>query len=116
MNRFFIIGILLDVALNLLLIPRWHAFGSAVAAVATQSFVAASLVWLSVQTFGFRPSSRGVLRLLGFALFVVSTDFVLFYLLDWLWWIQFGGALGAGLIGLFLFKMLDFRQIKNLRT
>jgi len=116
MNRFFVAGILLDVALNLLLIPRWHAFGSAVAAVATQTFVAVSLVWLSLQTFGFRPSVKGVLRVLGFALFVITADLVLFNLIDWVWWVQFGAGLGAGLVGLFLFKMFDFKQIRNLRT
>lgn len=114
MNRFFIWGIALDLALNFLLIPHWQAFGAAVAAVTTQTFVALSLVWLSVRSFDFRPSLKGLLQVAGFALFVVGSDWAVFHLTPWHWWVQLAAAFGIGALGLFLLQLLDWGQLKRL--
>ena len=109
MNRFFVIGIALDLALNLLLIPHWQAFGAAVAAVATQTFVAVSLVGLCVRSFGLRPSRAGILRVLGFVATVVAVDWVFFTQTEWAWWAKFSGALAVGGVSALVFNLLDWR-------
>lgn len=113
MNRFFVFGIALDLTLNLLLVPRWQAWGAAVAAVATQGFVAVSLVWLCIRSFHLQPSRAGLLQAAGFAVTVVAVDGAIFHLTDWAWWLKCAGALGAGAAGAVLFKLLDWRAIRR---
>ena len=109
MNRFFVIGIALDLALNLLLIPHWQAFGAAVAAVATQTLVAVSLVVLCVRSFGLKPSRAGMLRVVGFVATVVAADWAIFTETEWVWWLKFGGALAVGGASALVFNLLDWR-------
>lgn len=113
MNRFFVVGLVLDVALNLSLVPHFQAIGSACAVLGTQTFIAVAMVWLSVRTFGLRPSRGGLWQVLGFAAWSLAADFWLFENtgLDWKW--KFALALAVGLAGLFLFKVFNIKQIRR---
>ncbi|MFN4257172.1 MAG: polysaccharide biosynthesis C-terminal domain-containing protein [Saprospiraceae bacterium] len=113
MNRFFVVGLVLDVALNLSLVPHFQAIGSACAVLGTQTFIAGAMVWLSVRTFGLRPSRGGLWQVLGFAAWSLAADFWLFENtgLDWKW--KFALALAVGLAGLFLFKVFNIKQIRR---
>ena len=113
MNRFFLFGIALDVALNLALIPQWHALGSAIAAICTQVFIAGAMIWLAVEEFGFRPSKQGMLQVLGFAQFILLFDAILFNMLDAPWGLKFALALAIGLAALFAFQLVDFKKIRE---
>lgn len=106
MNRFFVIGIVLDLVLNLLLVPHWQAFGAAVAAVLTQAFVAASLVWLCRRSFQLQFSAASLLRAAGFAAAVLAVDWAVFSLTDWAWWVKCAAALGVGAVAAFFFTGL----------
>lgn len=112
MNRFFVFGLLLDVALNLLLIPRWQALGAAAATLGTQAFIAAGMVWLCARDFGFRPSGRGLGQVLGFAAAVLLADWLIFEKTGLGWVARCGLAMGAGAAGMFLFRLLDWRLIR----
>ncbi len=59
-------GMLLNVALNLILIPQFESVGSAVASLITQGLTAAAQVYIAVRLFKFRPSRAYVLRFMGF--------------------------------------------------
>ncbi len=113
MNRFFIMGIALDLMLNLLLIPKWQALGSAVAAVATQLFVGLAMVWLCLREFKFRVSYSGMLQIIGFACFILIFDYLLFEKMTLPWGIKFSMAMALGLVGLFLFKMIDLKRAQQ---
>lgn len=113
MNRVFVIGLLLDVALDLLLIPRWQAHGAAIATVSTQAFVATGMVWLCSRDFGFTPSRRGLLQVLGFGLVVVVGDWLIFEKTGWPWPVKLGASLGIGLFSCLLFGLMDIRQLKK---
>lgn len=114
MNRFFIVGIVLDLGLNLLLIPQWQAVGSAVAALVTQLFIASAMIWLCVREFAFRPSRLGLIQTIGFLAFILVFDWFLFGKIDMVWQVQFVSALGGGLIGLFAFRMVRLESFSVL--
>ena len=116
MNRFFVVGIVLDLGLNLLLIPHWQAIGSAVAALATQVFIASAMIWLCVREFEFKPSRLGLVQTFGFLAFTVLGDWFLFETLTLAWTIKFATALGLGLIGLFLFKLVGKASLKAIMS
>lgn len=115
MNRYFLMGVLLDLGLNILLIPYWNAAGSAIAALTTQAFIAGSMVWLCMKTFEFKPTRNGLLQTFGFAGFVLLGDLWLFEEtgIDWKW--KFSGALMMGGVGLLLFKMVEFSALMRLK-
>lgn len=115
MNRFFIVGIVLDLGLNLLLIPHWQAIGSAVAALVTQIFIAAAMIWLCVREFEFRPSRLGLIQTIGFLVFILIFDGLLFGKIDMAWQAKFASALGLGLVGLFVFKMVGIASLRALK-
>ncbi len=110
MNRYFIAGIVLDFALNLWLIPFYQAFGAAIAALCTQSFIAAAMVWLSLRHFDLKPQKEGWLRLLGFTAAVLMVDWLIFEKLALDWKLKFIMALITGLVALLLFRLLDWRK------
>lgn len=110
MNRFFVLGIFLDLSLNLLLIPRYQALGAAIAAVSTQVFIAVSMMGLSMLEFGFRPQIRSVFRVLGFATTVLAAHWYLFSLEGWSWGVQFVLALAAGGLGMPAFNLVEFSR------
>lgn len=115
MNRFFVVGIAIDLLLNMMLIPHYQALGSAMAALTTQIFIAAAMVWLCVQEFEFRPSLQGMVQTLGFFIYILVFDWFLFETLQLAWPLKFISALGIGLVGLFLFKMVSLASFKTLR-
>ncbi|MBU6343415.1 MAG: polysaccharide biosynthesis C-terminal domain-containing protein [Bacteroidetes bacterium] len=113
MNRYFVIGIGIDLLLNILLAPQYKAYGSAVATLCTHIFVASAVTILASRTFQLRPSRRGLIQVLGFACFVLACDWFLFEKTALLWYLQFVLALLGGLIGLFLFGLFDVRAIRR---
>lgn len=115
MNRYFIIGVMLDLGLNLILIPHWNAAGSAMAALVTQAFIASSMVWLCVKTFAFEPSKKGLLQTFGYAGFVLLGDLWLFEEtgFNWIW--KFVGALTLGGVALLLFRMVEISALMRLK-
>jgi O-antigen/teichoic acid export membrane protein len=114
MNRFFVVGIALDLTLNLILIPHFQAIGSAIAALSTQVFIAGAMIWLCVREFDFRPSRLGLIQTFGFFGFVLVSDWLLFERSGLAWQIKFGSALLVGLGGLFLFKMVGLASLRAL--
>lgn len=113
MNRFFIIGILIDLMLNFLLIPEYKAYGAAIATLTTHLFVATTVVWLCVRTFQFKPSRKGLIQVPAYALFVIVCDWCLFERTSFNWPVQMAFALATGLVGMILFQMIDVRNMRR---
>lgn len=112
MSRYFVMVLVLNVALNLLLIPWQQALGAAVATVITQSAAAGSMMWLCHRHFQLRPGWKWLLRVLGFTGFVLASNELIFKTLSFNWAFQFGLALVAGMVGTFLFGMLRIKQVR----
>jgi O-antigen/teichoic acid export membrane protein len=111
MNRFFVVGIALDVALNLLLIPHYQALGAAMAALATQTFIAISMMVLCVRYFPLRPSAKGVARVLGFAVVVAGAAGFVFQETPYSLPVKLSLALSISVLTTLLFGLLDVRQL-----
>jgi O-antigen/teichoic acid export membrane protein len=116
MNRFFVVGLVLDVVLNLLLVPYFLALGAAMATVATQWFIAVSMVALCVYNYGFRPSPGGLTRVLVFTAAVPLSAWWLlhndtFDALPW-WWKPLLLLLLGGVLAL-LSGMLSRRDLRT---
>jgi O-antigen/teichoic acid export membrane protein len=88
MNRFFIAGILLDILLNLALVPRFQAIGSAWATLGTQSFVALSMIGLCLRYYDVRPSWRGVSRIGAYTILSLAAGWLLFQHSSFTWWFK----------------------------
>ncbi|WP_073003379.1 oligosaccharide flippase family protein [Mariniphaga anaerophila] len=64
-------GMILNVALNLILIPKLQAYGSAYASLSTQIFTGATQLILALAIFKLKPSLTYIVRLLVFAAVVI---------------------------------------------
>ncbi len=113
MNRFFLVGIAIDLGLNLLLIPGYFALGSAIAAMATQIFISVSMVWLSVKTFGFSGGGRVVVRSLLFLCWMLLFSWLIRHFLPLHWGYQSALCGFAALPGVFVLKVIDLRHLKK---
>lgn len=113
MNRFFAIGIVLDIALNLVLVPRYQAFGAAIAALSTQCFIAVAMVWLCVREFGYQAGRRSLVEVAGFVVYLLGIHVLLFEKTTMPWPFKTAVGLVAAAAGLFLFRLLDWRAIRS---
>ena len=113
MNRFFLVGIAIDLGLNLLLIPEHYALGAAIAAIATQIFIAGSMVWLSVKTFGFSGGRRTMVRAVLFMGWILLLSWLVRHYVPLHWGYQSVLCGFAALPGAFVLKIIDLRQLKN---
>ena len=109
MNRIFISGLVIDLTLNFLLIPPYKAIGAAMAALSTQTFVAAGMVWLCMRIYGLKPGWRGVGRLVLFSggLLTISQGIMMTSTVAWP--VKFAAILCAGAIMALFSGMLDWK-------
>lgn len=114
MNRFFAVGIALDVALNLWLIPQYQALGSALATLLTQTFIALAMAGLCWRYYRFRPSVRGLGQVLGFTGFVSIGTALIFQKLAVVWPQRLALSVSLLLAGALLFRLLDFRPLRRM--
>ena len=113
MNRFFVLGIGLDLILNLILIPKWQATGSALAAISTQVFISGAIVWLAFREFKLTFYPARLAAVIGFALFVIFGDYVLFGQSGISIGIKLVGAMFFGAIGLLIFRLINIRNLRK---
>ena len=111
LNWAFAIGLLINLGLNIVLIPRLKAEGAAIATFATQAFIISAELWLSARYLkvSVPPRSWGQLAvaaglLFGTAYAVYQSDF-----LAWYW--SFFGILAMG-GGIALFFVLQNSQLR----
>lgn len=107
-------GMVLNVVLNLILIPKFFALGSAVASMITQSFTAIAQVIIAMHIFKLRPGRRFVLRMLLFIALVVTAG-ILSRTLDSRA-IGYFGMIGAGVLAAFFTGMINLKDLYQIIT
>jgi O-antigen/teichoic acid export membrane protein len=111
LNYIFVAGLLLNLLLNLLLIPRLAAKGAAIATCCTQFAVFFAEIYLCARLLKISIPAKIVLRLVAFFLSLMVAGLLLkhYWAVDWHWQYVSLLALGGGAaIG---FRLVDFRQV-----
>lgn len=77
------IGMVLNIVLNLVLIPKIYALGSAYSSIVTQTFTAASQVFIAAYIFKLKFNYRFILKLVMFTFFTVVIGKLSLYFTNW---------------------------------
>ena len=111
MNQLFVVGIVVNVVLNLVLIPRYGALGAGTATFITQSAVLIAQIVLAQRLVGLRRSWGMPLRLLALSVLVVLTAYGLHDRSgeQWYWW--FGASLLCAVGYALLLRLIDVRDL-----
>ena len=116
LNKIAFAGVVLNIGLNLVLIPIYKAYGAALASLITQALTAISQVALCKSYFHLSINYSLVLRALLFSILSILLGFILsqsfFEFIPW-----FVSAIilfVSGIVFLFLFQLIEFRNVRKL--
>lgn len=112
LNSISAIGIVVNIGLNSFLIPEFGAIGAAFATLITQSIVALAQVIYVIYHFKLQPNWMLFVQFLGFIGVLVGLNLVLSNGTYWSFFI----ILILQILTLFLFKIVDLRELKTLLT
>lgn len=76
LNIMAVTGMVLNIGLNLIMIPRFGALGAAVTGMITQIYTAVFQIWLSVKIFHFSISYLNILKMTSFTVVIVIMGFL----------------------------------------
>ncbi|PHR22500.1 MAG: hypothetical protein COA38_18070 [Fluviicola sp.] len=110
LNSVSAIGILINIGMNVFLIPKYGASGAAFATLITQGSVSAVQLIYCVYHFSLKITLLPILKFIGFGAFVWLLCY--FVKADSIW--LFLGVSGASFIGMFIFGLIDFKQLKSI--
>jgi O-antigen/teichoic acid export membrane protein len=110
-NKLMFVALILNVGLNLLLIPQYKALGAAWAGVITQAFVALAELVLAFKMIRIHTGKRFIPALFLFAcfIFILSSGM---HLLPVHWLIQIGLIGITGAVLTFLFRIVDLKTLR----
>lgn len=111
LNILFIAGMLLNIILNVLVIPQYKALGAAVTTGLTQFFVLGGQMWIARRQLKLRSYTRLLVQLGGFTGAIVVIGYLLVTYVSIDWTVKFGLQilLSAGLA--FAFRLLRVKEI-----
>ena len=102
-------GMLINISLNLILIPKIQATGSAYASLITQLFTAIAQLWIALYIFKFNINYLLILKLLGFTLFSIIAAKLSLFVNNWL--IGFCLLLAAGVAYAFISRLISLKAL-----
>lgn len=107
-------GVIFNLALNALLIPRMEATGAAITSFLTQTLMALAFVAFSTKRLNLPSNGRRILSLLGYLAFVLLLAWVVNNYITAFWMLKAAIIAGIALPGLFLFRFVSVGAIKQL--
>lgn len=110
MNYIFITGVVLNITLNLILIPKYGALGAAIVTSVTQFFVAIAEVWLAHSILKLRMNLQISARLVSFLILSIATTFLASQYLDINWFIKFISSFFLCIILAFALRLIHLRD------
>jgi len=110
MNIMAIAGITVNVILNFILIPHFHAVGSAIASVFTQFITAVIQVLIVQKVFKFKVNKRLLIALLFFIFGVACINYLTLHLTH-NWYLNFGIMTAASGLWAFVTGMLNIKSV-----
>ncbi len=113
LNKMALITMIINIVLNLFLIPQFQALGSAISAVTAQLFSAFYQILLSNRIFNFKTNIRFVLQLFLYIIFSGTIGiFCCYYINNWLLSIAIIGM--TGVITIFFTGVVNTKMIRML--
>jgi O-antigen/teichoic acid export membrane protein len=112
LNIMAFIGMILNVSLNLILIPKYQAFGSAYASLTTQIFTALAQVILATFIFKLKPDYLFILRLLVFTGITIGLAYLSRNFSNWFYGYLF--LIGASGLLSFVLKLFNLKELLKL--
>ncbi len=107
------IAVLINIVLNLILIPRYHAFGAAISCLVTQVFAGISQYIIVAVKFRFRLNPGLILRLViyltGVVLLAIGS-----HQLEITWWISFLAMIIAAMILAIMLNLINLKGMVRL--
>lgn len=113
LNIVALIGMVINIGLNLILIPRYQAVGSAIATLITQFTISAVQVYLVYNMFRFRCNYKLLLKLMVFVSGVVLTGYFSRQLTD-NWQINIVVMGAVSVILSFIVRLVSLRHLFNI--
>ncbi len=102
-------GMLINISLNLILIPQMHALGSAYASLTTQLLTAASQLAIAVYIFKLKVNYVLILKLIGFTLFTIIICKLSLFIDNWI--LGFGMVILSGFTYAFVSKLMSIKAL-----
>lgn len=116
LNKIAFAGVLLNIGLNVLLIPTHKAYGAALASVITQGITAIAQIILCTSYFNLNLNYSLLVRGILFSLLTVALGFLLsasFF--DFIpWYFSILTLFGSGVVFLFVFQLIEIKNVKKL--
>jgi O-antigen/teichoic acid export membrane protein len=106
-------AMLVNISLNFILIPRFHALGSAISSLITQTLTAIFQILLANKIFSFDFNWKFISVLILFAAGVSGVGILVQHTFDfWIYGFVLIGVIGV--LGAFAIKLIDLKGIYNL--
>lgn len=109
LNIMAFLGMVINVVLNLVLIPKFYAFGSAYASLATQLFTGAAQLILALVIFKLKPGIRFIFQLLLFVGIVVVFGTLSKNISNWFY--GYLVMVSASILFAFLLKLVNLKDL-----
>ncbi|HKK81346.1 MAG TPA: oligosaccharide flippase family protein [Prolixibacteraceae bacterium] len=106
------VGMVLNITLNLIVIPRYEALGAAFVSLSTQTVTAIAQVFIAVRIFKLKIRWDLIFRVLAYVLFVIVAG-VMSRMID-IPLVGYVTMLIVSVIGAFLVKLIDLRKLYEL--
>jgi len=116
LNTLFVLGMLLNVVLNLLFIPQYKVIGAAVTTGVTQFFVLGGQMWIARRALQLRYYGRLFLQISGFVLGLLGVGYVLLNFWSAEWFVKFAVQILLSAVLAFAFRLLKPQEIAALFT
>jgi len=110
MNIMAVCGIAINLILNLILIPRFHALGSAIASIITQFLTALAQVFIAKNIFKFKVNNRLLIALVLFIFGVAIINYVSLHLTN-NWMLNFSIMVALSGAWAFITGMLNIKSV-----
>jgi O-antigen/teichoic acid export membrane protein len=106
-------GVVINLTLNLILIPKFEAQGAAITAIITQSITAVLQIWLGISIFKIKFSFKKILSVIAFLIIFIPSAYIIHSYIE-NWGIGLLSTLILGLIIGFSLKLISLKSLIRL--
>jgi len=106
-------AMIINISLNFILIPQFHALGSAISSLTTQTLTAIVQILIANKVFSFKPNGKFISMLIVFTASLTGIGMLAKYTFD-KWFLGFILIGVVGIIAAFAIKLIDLKGIYHI--